>query len=87
MVSTIENMKGEIMSEIDKIIDKECGKHDDGRYKDLAKAIEQYVIKARIEELEKANGKESLNMYHNGGFITKLEWIEHRLAELKKGIE
>jgi len=37
-----------------------------------------------LKELKLALGKESLNMYHNGGFINKLEWLEHRIAQLEK---
>ena len=43
------------MTKIERIIETECGKHDDGRYKDLTEAIEQYVeeekAKARVEGL------------------------------------
>lgn len=42
---------------------------------------------ALLDELKLAFGKESLNMYHNGGVITKLEWLEHRIAQLKKESE
>ena len=50
----------------------------------LADAILERHKKGLVEELETAQAKESLNIYHNGGFTVKLEWIEHRIAELKE---
>lgn len=40
-----------------------------------------------LKELEKIQGKEILNMYHNGGFITQLEYLQYRINELKSEIE
>jgi hypothetical protein len=48
---------------------------------------EMTTDKAVLEELELAHGKESLNMYHNGGILTKLEWIEHRINVIKERLE
>ena len=44
------------------------------------KAIEQYVIKARIEELENI----CLNLY---GATINYETFDKRIAQLKKGLE
>ena len=49
----------------------------------FVKALHQKFKQALLAELELALGKESLNMYHNGGILTKLEWLEHRIGELK----
>ena len=53
----------------------------------LVNQIESLHKAELLKELELARGKEILNMYHNGGFITKLEWIDHRIKELSKEIE
>lgn len=65
------------------ISEKEAVELFDDDIKDLAKALDKHVQKKLREELELALGKESLNMYHNGGILTKLEWLEHRINELK----
>ena len=75
------------MDEIERIFDTTYGTELASKYPSLVEALNQHVIRARIEELELALGKESLNMYHAGGILTKLEWLEHRVAELKKGLK
>jgi len=49
--------------------------------KEIASAIEQYVIKARIEELENLRD----NTSETGMFI-KWQILDDRIAELKKGL-
>ena len=68
-------MEKEIMTEIKRIIDilkQHALENQCGHYDRCAKALSQYVIKARIEELEKTLGMNE-------------KWQEKRIAELKKG--
>ena len=51
----------------------------DEKIGELAKAIEQYVIKARIEELEKIEYGDNKNKYWDK--------VQKRIAELKKGLD
>ena len=53
---------------------------DDSHARELAKAIEQYVIKAKIEELTRF-------VQSNPKLQTTLETIGERIAQLKKGVE
>ena len=70
-------------------------KHIDGLDHLLTSQINSFVDsilewnnKEIIKELETAIGKEALNIYNNGGFTVRLEWLEHRIKELKaKGEE
>ena len=48
----------------------------------LAKHVLIVELKARIEELNLAHGKTALDLYHRG-IPVKLEWIEHKILELK----
>jgi hypothetical protein len=54
---------------------------------ELADSILEWHRKGLIRELETAIGKEALNIYNNGGFTVKLEWLEHRIQELKKMLQ
>jgi len=62
------------MKEIETIINKYAC-YNDGCVKKMVKALEQYVIKARIEELESI------------GFGIADEYLMKRIAELKNGLE
>ena len=69
----------EIMTEIERIIEKEMNKFVnsyDYRLKNVVKSIEQYVIKARIRQLEYVKQQELLGGYD----------IDEDIEELKKGL-
>jgi len=71
---------------LEKIIN-EYACYNDGCVKELAKAIEQYVISARIQELEKLGFEESdfSDEYYHEDEVDKV--LTERIAELKKGLE
>jgi len=74
------------MKEIEDIVEDWFNNNCDN----LAKAIEQYVIKARIEELCLLEKNRQMAIRHlidgKGGKAT-IDQIIDRIAELKKGLE
>lgn len=62
------------MTDLEQIIAKHCSATDFKMAKELAKTIEQYVTKARIEE--------------NESYLKKDSWYtaQKRIAKLKKGV-
>ena len=69
------------MTEIERIILDHLPLRDSDGVDGLTKAIEQYVIKARIEELEKL-----LPYNYATEYYVHQELINERIAQLKKGL-
>jgi len=90
------------MEEIERIIDNKLLFYENGTLvqdslKDLAKAIEQYVIKARIEihqqwrDWAKQPTGQSISVMHSAGISSAVTEIHERadkeIAELNKGLQ
>lgn len=73
MPNSKERKKSNPMSEIEDITKRYLS----WGYEELAKEIEQYVIKARIRENE---------IYTTRGHWSPVKFAEERIAELKKGL-